>query len=106
MARYRRKRHYRHSRGMTIPIAPVLGLAAPIAEEWGNIQAGNYNQAMTNLLWKFTGFNKDAGAFQAEGLWHGAAPLIAGLLVHKFVGGAPLNANRILANAGVPILRI
>lgn len=91
---------------MTIPIAPVLGLAAPMIEEIPNIQSGNFNTVATNLLWKFTGYNKDAGAWQPEGLKHGALPLVAGLLIHKFVGGAPLNANKVLARAGVPLIRI
>lgn len=91
---------------MTIPLAPMLGLAAPIVAEWDNIQAGNFRSVATNLAWKFTGYNMDSGVWQPEGLKYGALPLIAGLLVHKFVGGAPLNANRTLANAGVPLLRI
>ena len=36
----------------------------------------------------------------------GVGSLIAGALVHKFVGGAPLNVNRMLGQAGVPVIRI
>jgi len=36
----------------------------------------------------------------------GVGSLIAGGLIHKFVGGAPLNVNRMLGQAGVPVIRI
>ncbi len=91
---------------MTIPIAPVAGLAAGMYSVVMNASQGNYEQAMADAIWHYTGINiKSANMWQPEGLKYGLLPLAAGMLVHKFVGGA-LGANRALAQAGVPFIRI
>jgi len=105
MPRRRRGRGRRGSRKFTIPIAPIAGiLAAPAVS--AAIKAG-LNQDWDGVLYeckKFVGFSNDK--FDAFALMSNVGPIVAGLLIHKFVGGAPLNLNRQLAAAGVPIIRI
>lgn len=101
----RRKRKIRKKR-FTIPLAPVLGLAAGLAEPIQKAMGGDVQGAINVATHHYTGYSVERGQFEIDGLKHGIVPLIIGLLVHKFVGGAPLNANRMLARAGVPVVRI
>lgn len=91
---------------MTIPIAPVAGLMAGVASAIPWIKAGNWESAMHEIVRNFTGYYIPVREFRPQDLQRGLMPLVAGLLVHKFVGGAPLNLNKTLAAAGVPFLRI
>ena len=101
----RRIRRY-INRQMTIPIAPICGLAVPLLGEMNNIQAGKYDLVASNLAWKFSGYNITTNSWDLQGLKYGLLPLIGGMLVHKFVGGKPIGANAMLARAGVPFIRI
>lgn len=95
-----------YSRQITLPIAPIAGLAAGMYSVVLNASQGNYEQAMADAIWHYTGMNiKAANMWQPEGLKYGLLPLVAGLVVHKVVGGT-LGANRMLARAGVPVIRI
>jgi len=110
LARWRRRR--RRRRSMTIPVAPVIGLAtgifAPsafgptIAER---IQQGRWTDAGKIAALQYLGYDVYTGKwdiFKARGL----LPIAMGLLVHKFVGGSPLNLNRMLARHNIPLVRI
>jgi len=101
----RRKR--RRSRSLTIPLAPIAGLIAGIAEPINYAIQGDYNSAMEVVVRNYTGYSMQHKSFNpVEYLPRGLLPLIGGLLVHKFVGGSPLNLNRILARNKVPLIRI
>ena len=102
----RRKRKGRRRYSMTIPVAPVLGLVAGMANPIQLAMAGQPELALKDALWKYTGWNSDANKWEWGGMIQGVGPLIAGLLVHKFVGGPPLNLNKILAQSRVPFLRL
>lgn len=91
---------------MTIPLAPIAGLAAGLARPAQEVMDGNIENAMWWLTVNYTGIDSKTGIFSFENLKKGLVPLIAGCLIHKFVGGAPINANRMLAAAGVPFIRI
>lgn len=104
--RYGRYRARRNSGGMTIPLAPVLGLVAGLAGPAQDLMKGDYNRAAINALYNYTGYNMEAKVFNAQGLINGLMPLVMGLLVHKFVGGKPLGLNAVLARAKVPFIRI
>ena len=101
----RRRRGRRGSRKFTLPLAPIAGLiAAPAVRAGINAAiAGDVNGVMYEAA-KFVGITGDR--FDAFALASNVTPLLIGCLVHKFVGGAPLNLNRMLASAGVPIIRI
>lgn len=101
-----RRKRKRGSRKFTIPLAPVLGLAAGLAKPLQFLLAGQAEYAVVEATRNYTGYDMQTGQFWAPNLMKGLFPLAIGLLVHKFVGGAPLNANRMLAAANVPIIRI
>lgn len=100
------KKKRRRSRSMTIPLAPVAGLAAGVAEPIAYAMKGDVVQAFNHLSRNYTGVDIGSGSFSVDRLKKGLVPLVIGLLVHKFVGGAPLNANKALARANVPFIRI
>lgn len=103
----RRKKH--RSRKMTIPMAPLIGLgvgmtSGPLGSAVDHALAGNFSDAMATLAHNYLGLHSNT--FDARRLQNGLVPLVIGGLVHKFVGGSPLNINRMLASAGVPFIRI
>ena len=113
---YRRKKTIakrkkgRRSRKFTIPIAAVTAVALPAlklltrqgpkGQPMHEIQAGNWANAGEALV------DNATHLFAGQGLMEWVPGSVAALLVHKFVGGSPLNLNRTLANAGVPFFRI
>jgi len=101
------KKKKRGKRKFTLPIAVVGGLAAGLAEPIMNIVTkGELVPSLNHIGAIYTGYNALAGQFQPDMLKRGLLPLIIGVLVHKFVGGPPLNLNRALAAANVPFIRI
>lgn len=99
------KKKKRRSRKFTIPLAPIAGVVASPALRSAVTDAigGNFDGALQNLGQIIGYYN---GQFYFNKLVENVGPMVAGLLVHKFVGGPPLNLNRTIANAGVPIIRI
>ena len=100
-----RRRGRRGSRKFTLPLAPIAGLlAAPaVGATIKAAMAGDVDGVLYEAK-KFVGFTGDQ--FDAFALGSNVLPIVSGLLIHKFVGGAPLNLNRMLASAGVPFIRI
>jgi len=101
----KKKRKYR--RTVTIPMAPILGLVG--AEDFRMmIQRafeGNWNGVGYHGK-SFIGVNPTNNKFDFELFAKNWTPIIVGLLVHKFVGGSPLNLNRTLARHRIPLIRI
>lgn len=91
---------------MTIPLAPIIGLIASpaINKSITGVLAGDL-QAPMRWLPNLVGVWAD-GSFHMDTLMANMTPIAAGLLVHKFIGGWPLNLNRTLGAARVPFLRI
>lgn len=103
-----RRKYRRRSDGMTIPLAPIAGLVAGLGEPIDRALQGNFtgpNSALSWLTLNYTGYNDQTGNWNIMAA-KGLPPLIIGALVHKFVGGSPLNINRMLARAKVPFIRI
>lgn len=105
--RYRKvaKKRKRGTRKFTLPMAPIIGLMVGLAPAIEPILDGDIEGAVNKLKFNYLGLTHD-NQFDVHGLWAGLFPLVLGGLVHKFVGGAPLNINRMLANANVPVVRI
>lgn len=91
---------------MTVPLAVVGGLAAGIYEPAQKAMQGDWGYALALLSRNYTGFRPGTGTWEPAYLKNGLLPLVAGLMVHKFVGGSPLNLNRQLAASGIPFFRI
>ena len=103
----RRNPRRRRSRKMTIPLAPIGGLLATPALRYalGELARGNWEVAIRQPA-RFAGIDPATGNFTVTELQNNLLPIIIGCLVHKFVGGAPLNLNRVLSRANVPFIRI
>lgn len=99
-----KKKKNSRRRKFTLPMAVITPFVWKSYSAIQNAAGGNYDQAVRDLMWHFAAIDS-SGNFNPDALktW---IPVIMGLLVHKFVGGAPLNLNRALGNAGVPIIRI
>ena len=103
------KKKRRRRLSFTIPLAPVAGLAAGLAEPIQYLIKGDTNNAINHLVYNYTGIPnamQGGGNWDPNGLKKGLLPLVIGLLIHKLVGGPPLNLNRALGRARVPLIRI
>jgi len=99
------KKKKRGARKFTLPIAPIAGLlAAPAIRAGAKAAIAGDIDGVMYEAGKFVGFTD--GKFDAFALGSNILPIIIGILVHKFVGGPPLNVNRMLAAANVPVIRI
>jgi len=99
----KKRRHGK--RKFTLPIAAAGGVAAgvvsAVAEVDGNIMTPIFAQ---KVIARYTGVNMTNGSFNAEYLKLGLLPAVAGCLIHW--GASKFGINRMIARAGVPILRI
>ena len=107
--RHRVRRYYarakHHARKMTIPIAPIVGIAAAPGTAYTIQKAMTGNVTATlKAAGSFIGLD-DNGVFQMNILKNNLVPILIGAAVHKFVGGT-LGVNRMLGAAKVPILRL
>jgi len=103
MARKKKRR----SRSLTIPLAPIAGLACGVMDAWTRGGGfGNLHEVGYKLVENYTGYNPVRGNFDVNRLSKGLLPLILGAVVHKFVGGYPLNINKMLAQHKIPLIRI
>lgn len=102
----------RRRQGFSIPLAPIAGLACGLltnSQGWSPVEfalAGNWQFAVAALAQNYLGFDPISGKIDLLMMKNGTLPLVLGLMIHKFVGGRPLNANAMLARAGVPLIRI
>lgn len=95
------------ARNITIPIALIGGLGAGLGHVYAAHKTYNNPEiTLARLCRIYTGYDPSLGEFETAWLKRGLLPLILGGLVHKFVGGSPLNVNRALGRAGVPFIRI
>lgn len=90
--------------GLTIPVAVVAGFAVPVSKAYDRYRAEGIQGAVNGMVNYFTGFQPSAGGWSASHLQYGLLPVVVGLAVHKVASA--LGVNRVLANAGIPILRI
>lgn len=97
---------------MTIPIAPLAGLAAgllPPVMEAANDGFRHPEWMLDRITSAYTGITGTSTGnvgFSLQAMGNGLLPLAVGVLVHKFVGGRPLNVNAALSRANVPFIRI
>lgn len=100
------KKKKRGKRQFTLPLAVLGGLAAGLVEPAVKVMEGSYESAVHKVVHNYTGYSIGAKRWEPEGLMRGLVPLLIGAAVHKYVGGPPMNVNRMLASANVPIIRI
>lgn len=104
---YTKKNAVRRIKKLNLPIALIAGTGAGLIDPIkALIDEKDPGKAARIISYHYLGYNVTEGQFDMNGIKKGLLPLIAGALIHKFVGGSPLNVNKSLAGAGVPILRI
>ena len=104
-----RKKGTRRRKSMTIPLSIVGALAAGLAEPLRIATVDkDPGRALALVGARYSGVDartSDAH-FNLHELTIGLGSLVVGGLVHKLVGGAPLNVNRMLAASGIPFIRV
>ncbi|EJW79939.1 hypothetical protein WUBG_09149 [Wuchereria bancrofti] len=95
----------RRSKSFTLPIAPIVGILSmpTVKAVISDIVGGRPLQVMDDIG-GIVGMGSD-GVFHWDWLMANMIPLGLGIAIHKLIGGK-LGVNRVLASAGVPILRI
>lgn len=100
----------RHKTGFTVPISIVAGFAPGLSTVWSHKAGGPAEMAaeasrvyMGYASTNQYGYNDTIG-FHPYLLKYGTLPVVMGVLAHKFIGGK-LGLNRMIAKAGIPILR-
>jgi len=105
ITRYVKAKSKRRSRaGFTLPLAVLAGLAVPAGWAIKDYQAGGIDLAGRGFIARMSGFNPTSQKFEPKFLMQGLIPVVGGVFVHKMAG--KLGINRVLSQAGVPILRL
>lgn len=104
--RYVVRRIGRRAKKTTIPLAVVAGFAPLGYDIYKTVTTAGMGagQIPHTLAWHLGGYNTWDGSFSFSRLMQGWTPILAGFLAHKVAG--KLGVNRMLASAGVPLLRI
>lgn len=98
------KKKYHRFKSMTIPLAPIAGLVGMpviklIVDDVMSGAIANIPQHIPQIIGIVN------GQFNFDIFLRNIVPPVLGLLIHKYVGGT-LGLNRMLASAGVPLIRI
>lgn len=99
-----KKKSRRRRGGTTIPLAIVAGfapLASWILSGW---KAGGLQGALKEGTLALTGVYTADGKFYPQYLSRGAYPILIGMAVHFLA--KRFGVNRVLARAGVPLIRV
>jgi hypothetical protein len=94
----------RGSNGIKVPVAVVAGFLPGIIKVWEAWPQGA-SAAAREAGRVYLGTDFWDAKFNWQWLWYGTLPIIAGALVHRFVGGA-MGVNRALGRAGIPFIRL
>jgi len=86
----------------TFSLGIIAGLAPGITRSFGVFQASGAQAAANEALAIYSGFDPVTRRWTVANMNFGLMPLIAGLLVSRFVGGS-LGVNRILGRSRIPI---
>lgn len=95
----------RRGNRFTLPVAAILGFAPPFSIAWANFRKGGIDQGARVFARSLTGFDPPTGQWNFSYLREGLLPILLGLGVHKIIG-QNLGINRMLASAGVPVIRL
>lgn len=88
---------------ITIPLAVLAGFVPPAAFLWSHKDSGPY--VVANDLGRiFTGWDGATSQWSWRNLKLGAFPVLGGFIVHAIA--TKIGLNRVLARAGIPLIRI
>lgn len=104
IVRYRKAKTHHRRQSMTIPVAVLAGFAPLGVAMVEGFQYNGLTGVAKRVSLGLTGYNPEDKHFYPNQMFRVAGPIVAGILVHKVAG--KLGINRILANAGIPLLRV
>ena len=99
------KRSRRRGSRFEIPLAIVAGLGIGLAEPIRQVTMGYPGAAMNTVAYTYVAYNPWKKKFDMSGLGRGLVPLLLGIALHKVVG-QKMGFNRMLAQSGIPLLRL
>ena len=112
IVRYVKAKARHHKHGFTLPIAVVAGFTPGLSRMWyhfnnpGESGASSGIEAVGTEAGRiYLGYDPRDGSFTPYYMTFGTLPIVIGWLIHKFVGGK-LGVNKMLSQAGIPILRL
>lgn len=101
----------RRAKKTTLSLAVMAGFAPTLAYAYegfklneGKGPDGGMQEAAHRLTMRLTGYEWKGNYWSSELLVQGLGPVLLGMLIHK--GANKLGINRMLARAGVPLLRV
>jgi len=99
-----KKGQVHRARSWTIPILPIVGIAAAPVTGYaiGYALQGDWVSAVKQLG-GFAGIRADNGQFNFGVLMQNMGPVVIGMVMHKLA--SKLGVNRMLASAGLPVIR-
>lgn len=102
--RYRNmfRKRSNHKRKITFPLAVISGFVPAGMEIYA--QRASPVQMAAALPRIFTGYDFLTGQFSLDNLKHGAIPVFAGFMTHYIA--SRLGINRLIAQTGIPFIRI
>ena len=98
------KQARRKKPGMTVSLAVLAGLAPTALWAYDGFKQQGASEGVTRIVGRLSGYSISENKFQVNQLLKGWLPILAGTLAHKMAGR--MGINRMIASAGIPILRI
>jgi len=109
---HRRPRYFakkgRHKKSMTVSLAVLGGLAPTAAFAYEGFKIGGDQggvvEAAHRVTMRLTGWEWKGGGWSAAEFGKGWTPILVGAFAHKLAN--KLGINRMIAGAGIPVIRI
>jgi len=94
---------------MTLSVLVIAGMAPGALNAWNAYQGGapygtGVKSALHSLTYDYTGYDNNARTWSLDGMKRGLLPLALGLAGHKLANR--FGVNRMIANAGIPLIRL
>jgi len=86
----------------TFSLGIIAGLLPGVTRSFAVFQANGAQAGANEALSIYSGFDPTTRQWSLQNMQFGLIPLVAGLLLSRFVGGS-LGVNRILGRARIPI---
>jgi len=99
------RRRARTKAKMTIPVGVIAGFMPLAVNTYTHFRSGGIKGAGVEATRIMTGWNQETQKWESWRLRYGLLPMVLGFAVHKFIGGS-LGVNRMIAAAGIPLIRI
>jgi len=103
---YVRAKRAHHKAKFSLPLAALAGFGPLAYNLWQDSKMGSVapQQMLSDVIASLTGWDIGTGTWRPQHLLRGAVPIIGGMAIHKMAGR--FGVNRMLARAGIPVIRI